>query len=420
MGSPLIEIDDARHIVVGCAHALGEESVELERAVGRVLARDASAPHAVPPFNCSAMDGFAVRADDLAGAREQAPVVLSLIEEARAGHPASRPVAAGQAVAISTGAMIPDGADAVVRLEDTASNDGHVEISTPVQAGADIRHAGDDVRAGTVVIARGTIIGAAEAGVLASIGVAAPICFGRPCVAVLTTGDELAAPGDELAPGMVRNSNAYTVPALARDAGAQVLEVAHAPDDPDATTTALERALGADVAVVCGGVSVGAHDHVRASLERLGVEERFYGIALKPGKPTWFGTSAETLVFALPGNPVSAMVTFILLVRPALRALAGLPPEPRRSTATLTERYEKRPGRAHAVRCMLELAHDGWRASTTGAQDSHILTSMLGADALAIIPASSGPVAAGERVEIELLGGEPAGAAGPRAPMEHS
>ena len=249
----------------------------------------------------------------------------------------------------------------------------------------------------------------AELGVLASIGEQTPPCFTPPRVAILTTGDELAAPDERLAPGMVHDSNSYSVPALARGAGAEVVSVDRATDDPRATSDAIASLLDADVAVVCGGVSVGAHDHVRACLAQLGIDEHFYGIALKPGKPTWFGSSGPTLVFALPGNPVSAMVTFILLVRPALWARAGIPPQQRRSSAILARDYAKQPGRAHAVRCTLELHEDGWRAEPTGPQDSHILTSMLGAEALAIIPTDSGPVRAGERVEIELLSPSPSG-----------
>jgi molybdopterin molybdotransferase len=227
---------------------------------------------------------------------------------------------------------------------------------------------------------------------------------------VLTTGDELLAPSEPFRSGDVRNSNAFSVPALVERAGAEVATVEVAPDDPVALRAALERALQQDLAVVCGGVSVGEHDHVRAALAELGAEQVFWGVALRPGRPTWFGVreggshDARTLVFGLPGNPVSAMVTFMLLARPAIRALLDATPEdPWRTTATLDETYEKHPGRAHAVRCRLELRDDGWHARPTKDQGSHVLTSMLGADALAIVPTASGSVAAGERVDIELL-----------------
>jgi molybdopterin molybdotransferase len=193
------------------------------------------------------------------------------------------------------------------------------------------------------------------------------------------------------------------VPALARLAGAEIVSVDWTPDEPAATRAALERALAADVAIVCGGVSVGEHDHVKAALAALGAEEVFWRVALKPGGPTWFGTRGATLVFGLPGNPVSVMVTFLTFVRPALIAMAGGDPATRRTTARLGADYEKPTDRAHAVRCRLELDERGWIAWPLPRQGSHVLTSMLAADALALIPTESAGVAAGRTVEVELL-----------------
>ena len=247
-------------------------------------------------------------------------------------------------------------------------------------------------------------LGAAELGVLASVGRSAVFCHRRPTVDILTTGDELIAPGERLRAGLVRNSNAYSIPALAQRAGAAVEGVAVVADDPVATRAAISGALKSDVTVICGGVSVGVHDHVRHALADLGVGEIFWRVALKPGKPTWFGRHEHGLVFGLPGNPVSAMVTFILLVRPALQVLAGGEAARLRTTALLDRDYEKAPGRAHAVRCRLALQEDGWHARPSITHGSHILTSMIGADGLAIIPTASDGVRAGERVTIELLG----------------
>ncbi len=221
---------------------------------------------------------------------------------------------------------------------------------------------------------------------------------------MLTTGDELVAPGERLGAGMIRNANAHSVPALGRASGAVVSDVHHAGDDAAATRDAIRGLLAADLVVACGGVSVGEHDHVRPAFNELGIEEVFWGLALRPGRPTWFGTAADgTLAFGLPGNPVSAIVTFVLLVRPALLAMAGASPERHRSTAMLDASYPKRTGRAHFVRVRLESRDDGWHAQPTKEQASHVLTSMLGADAFAIIPADRGDVKAGERVAIELL-----------------
>jgi molybdopterin molybdotransferase len=222
-------------------------------------------------------------------------------------------------------------------------------------------------------------------------------------VSVLSTGDELVEPGGPLQPGQIRNSNAFTVPAQAERAGALVARVERVRDDRQATVEAIRAALDEDVVIVCGGVSVGPHDHVKPALAELGVQEVFWGVALRPGHPTWFGTYESTLVFGLPGNPVSAMVTFHLFARPALAAMSGRSEERRRTTAVMDETYGKQPGRAHAVRCSLDVREDGFHVRPTREQGSHILTSMLGADALAMIEIDRGDVAAGERVTIELF-----------------
>ena len=404
MPAELIEIEEARRLVVERVSPLPAEQVPLREALGRVLAVEVGAADPVPGFDNSAMDGFAVRAADTASASGEEPVTLDVVDESRAGRPAERPVGPGEAILISTGAMVPEGADSVVRVEDTSSRDGRVEIGVAVGKGRNVRRAGEDVRSGEAVVGSGTVLGPAELGVIAAVGRDAVECTRRPMVCVLTTGDELHEPGKPLGPGGVRNSNAHSVPALVERAGGEVVRVETVPDEPTATRGAIERALDSDVVVICGGVSVGEHDHVRGALAELGVEEAFWGVALRPGKPTAFGTHPDgALVFGLPGNPVSAMVTFMLIARPAIEALLGSNPGRQRATAILDEDYAKKPGRAHAVRCRLELAEDGWHARTTGEQGSHVLTSMLGADALALIPTDSGSVSTGERVEIELL-----------------
>lgn len=400
----LIEVERARDAVLERAAPLAAEPVPLRGALGRVLAEAVAADEPVPGFDSSAMDGFAVRARDTRGARPGAPVALRLTGESRAGEPAKSILREGEALRISTGAMVPAGADSVVRLEDTRVDDGLVLVETEAQAMRDIRRAGEDIGAGETVLEPGTMIGPAELGVLAAVGRPTIPCHRRPRVHVVTTGDELLGPGEEMRPGGVRNSNAYSIPALAEWAGAEVVGVGSAADDPGATRSAIEPALDSDVAVICGGVSVGGHDHVKGALGALGVERSFWGVALKPGKPTWFGARGDTLVFGLPGNPAAAMVTFVLLVRPALAALSGMRPRRRRTLARLACDYEKRPGRAHAVRCRLELRDDGWHAWPTGEQGSHLLTSMVGADCLAMIPTESGPVRAGRLVEVELIG----------------
>jgi molybdopterin molybdotransferase len=403
MASDLTPLEEALRIVLESARPLEEERVPLRDALGRTLASDVPAPGPVPAFAGSAMDGYAIRAADSAGATAQHPVTLALVGEARAGHPARMALASGEAIAISTGAPLPEGADAVIRVEDTRREDSRVSLLCAVASRADVRGPGEDIAAGSTVLSRGTAIGPAELGVLASVGCAQVPCSRRPRVAVLVTGDELIAPDAPQRPGAVRDSNAYSIPALARCAGAFLERIAHVPDDPHATREAIAEALSCDMVVVCGGVSVGAHDHVKGALAELAVQQRFAGIALRPGKPTWFGARGRTLVFGLPGNPVSAMVTFILLAGPALRALAGEPHAPRRLEAVLASDYTKEPGRTHAVRCRLEQSGARLLAAPTGPQGSHILTSMLHADALALIPSERDTVRAGECVAVAPL-----------------
>jgi len=414
----------ARAIVLAEAVPLESEQVALAASLGRVTAREVRSEIAIQPFDNSAMDGYALRARDT---EAQAPR-LRLVGESRAGHPSPAPVGEGEAVLISTGAMVPQGADAVLPVEDSREEDGELLPGRPVETGENIRRAGEDVQAGQVLLERGQRIGAAEVAVLAAAGVAAVECVQRPRVAILGSGDELVPPGDPPAPGQIHDSNTYALSALVREAGAEPAPVAHLPDEAAATRQALSAALspelhqllhpaevevdavrGVDVLVVAGGVSVGRHDHVKGALAELGVEERFWRVAMRPGGPTWFGVlrrdgARPTLVFGLPGNPVSAMVTFHLFVKPALRALAGADPLAGRTHATLATAYRKKPGKAHYLRCRLDLTEGGWRAHLTReSQGSHVLTSMLGADALAVMPADAEEVAAGERVEVEVL-----------------
>jgi molybdopterin molybdotransferase len=411
-----IEVEAARREILARVRVLSAETVGLDSALGRRLAVDAIADGPAQPFDNSAMDGFAVRVADVAVASPAAPAALTVVDESRAGHPAARELGPGEAIAISTGAVLPAGADAVVRVEDTErGGDGptaagvHPGADAPVLVravaapGANIRRAGEDLAAGETVLRAGAELGPAEIGALATIGLDPAPVHRRPRLAVVTSGDELAPPGGPLGPGEIRDSNAPTVRALARLAGAEVVSVGWTPDDPQATRRALEPALDADVAIVCGGVSVGEHDHAKEALADLGAEQVFWRLALKPGGPTWFGTRGETLVFGLPGNPVSVFATFLLLVRPALIALAGGEPGARRTTARLGADYPKPTDRAHAVRCRLELDEHGWLAWPLPRQGSHVLTSMLAADCLALIPTESAGVAAGESVEVELL-----------------
>jgi molybdopterin molybdotransferase len=393
----LISVAEARGRVLAVARPLTPEDVPLAGALGRVLAEPVASPHDLPPFDASAMDGYAV----VAGAAAE----LAVVGESRAGRPAERALAPGEAIAISTGAVVPAGADAVVPVERVTATDGRVAVPETAP-GANVRRAGEDVRSGETVLGAGTELGPAELAVLASLGRERVSCGPMPRVAVLVTGDELVPPGRPLEPGQIRDSNATALAAQATRAGARVALSEHVADERDATIDALRRALdAADVVCVSGGVSVGEHDHVKAALRAVGAEQAFWGIALKPGKPTWFGTAhgGTKLVFGLPGNPVSAMVTFHLLARPALRALAGAEPSDTRVAATLDAPVRLSPRRDQAIRCRLAAREDGWHVEPTKAQGSHVLTSMLGAGALALLPAGDGTLEAGARVDAELL-----------------
>jgi molybdopterin molybdotransferase len=394
-GPDLISIEEARERVLAEVEPLPIEGVDLPAALGRVLGTDVLAEHDLPPFDASAMDGFAVPAGEAA--------TLRIESESRAGAPSRSALEPGTACRISTGAVVPERTHAVVPVERTEERDGEVRVPES-PAGDNVRRAGEDVRAGELVLRSGTHLGPAELAVLASLGIPTVACAHRPRVAVLATGDELVEPGSPLAPGQIRNSNAYGVAAQAEQAGAEVVQRGRVPDDPGATRDALAAALdAADVVCVSGGVSVGPHDHVKPALAELGVEERFWGVRLQPGKPTWFGSRAGKLVFGLPGNPVSAMVTFHLFARPAVRALQGADPVPRAAVARLAEPVRRNPRRDQMIRVRLDAGDSGWAAAPTKAQQSHVLSSMLDAAALARIPAGEGTLAAGEPVDIELL-----------------
>lgn len=391
----LISIDEARRRVLEAAPRLAQKDVALADALGRVLAEEVASPIDVPPFDTSGMDGFAVVAGP--------PDELRVVGEARAGHPAAETVSGGVAIRISTGAVLPDGADAVVPVERAEPHDSAVRVPD-TEPGANVRRAGEDIRAGDVVLRAGTVLGPAELGVAAAVGRASLRCAERPRVAVLVTGDELTPPGEPLAPGGIYSSNGFALAAQVARAGGLVERRETVEDTVEGTVGSLGSALkAADLVVVSGGVSVGPHDHVKDALAKLGVDELFWGVALKPGKPTWFGTRGGTLAFGLPGNPVSAMVTFQLFVRPAIAVLQGASPSAVRAEAFLEESVPRNPGREQVVRVRLRHTRDGLAASPTGAQGSHILTSMVGADALALIAPGDGDAEVGERVEVELL-----------------
>lgn len=393
---PLISVSDARRLVLRTATTLDSERVAVASALHRVLAEDVAAAGDVPPFPCSAMDGYAIHA----GATGR---TLSVVGESRAGTPFSGAIGSGEAVRISTGGAVPGDADAVIRQEDVNAQDGRIVTLVDVGAGEHVRHAGEDMRAGTTVLKAGTVLAGPELAAAISAGLAALTVARRPRVSIFCTGDELREPGEPLDPGEIYNSNGPMLAALATRVGGIAAPAQRLPDDRAATEAGLAAALEqADVVIVTGGVSVGPHDHVKPALAALGVVEIFWGVALQPGKPTWFGARERQLVFGLPGNPVSAAVTFSLFARPALAALQGatLPP-PHPAQAVLAEPVARNRTREQAVRVRLAEQDGTILATPNGPQGSHIVTSLIGADALAMIPAGEGRLEAGTRVTLE-------------------
>jgi molybdopterin molybdotransferase len=411
MSTPLITIAEARVSVLEAVTPLDPELVGIDDALGRVLAQDVRATEDVPPFPCSAMDGYAIVAG-VPGRR------LAVIGESRAGTPAERPLRDGEAIRVSTGASIPAGATAVIPQEEVTRDGDTIETNAAVPAGHHIRGAGEDMHAGALQLTAGTRLGAIDLGAAVAAGVGALQVSRRPRVTVLCTGDELRAPGEPLGPGEIHNSNAPMLVGLAAGTGALAASARRLPDDRAATVQGIGEALdSSDVVIISGGVSVGPHDHVKPALAELGVDEVFWSVALQPGKPTWFGyrtppsadEPARPLVFGLPGNPVSAVVTFSLFVAPALAALQGGPaPRPPHAQAVLATDVKRNPRRDQAVRVRLELGGSdvgppALTAFPNGAQGSHILTSLLGADALAMIPMGDGAMPAGTVVALEAL-----------------
>jgi len=393
-----ITIAQARACVLLATPRLGEERVPIGDALDRVLARDVRATGDVPPFACSAMDGYALKAGPAAR-------TLNVIGESRAGAPSPRLVGDGEAIRISTGGAIPAGAEAVIRQEDVVPGNGQIATTAAVAPGENVREAGEDMRAGTTSVPAGTTLRAAELGAVVAAGAGEVTVAIKPRVSVLCTGDELRGPGEALGPGEIHNSNGPMLAALATHAGASAATARRLPDDRARTEAALEEALdGSDVVIIAGGVSVGPHDLVKPALANLGVEQLFWRVALRPGGPTWFGVRGGRLVFGLPGNPVSAFVTFSLFTRPAIAALQGASPDRMLDReATLAVAVPQNPRLEQAVRVRLERRNGTTLAFPTGPQGSHMVTSLLGADALALIPPGAGELHAGMTVALESL-----------------
>ena len=388
----LLTVDEALARVLARVTPLPAEPVPLEEATGRVLADDALAVIDLPRFPSSAMDGFALRAEDT-------PAALPVVAHVAAGLPAGRRLEAGEAMTIATGGVVPDGADAVVPIEHVTVDGDVVRVDAAVALGANVRERGGDVAAGERVLARGTLLSPSRIAALASAGIAEPRCARRPTVAIVTTGTELRRPGEELADGQIYESNGVMLAGLLAEGGAVVERLGAVADDEAAHRAALAAALEADVVVTSGGVSVGPHDLVRATLAELGAEEDFWGVAMRPGKPLAFSVRGATLVFGLPGNPVSSLVGALLFVLPAIRALQGsAAPGPRFRRGILGSAARRRPERDDYQRAALEERDGEVVVHPLAGQESHMIVRAAAADALLHVPRGDAEVAAGATV----------------------
>ena len=400
----LLSVEDARERVLSQIHALAPLQLPLTEAFGCVVAEDALADRDLPEFASSAMDGFAVRSTDVAEATPDRPIDLKIVGRALIGRRPEAVVGGGEAVRIATGAPIPAGADAIVPIENASSADEMVSVFDAPPAGQHIRPAGEDVKEGQVLVAAGKRLGPPELGLLANAGFPHPTVHPRPRVIVLSTGDELIPPTESPEFGQIRDSNAYTIFGALRDAGAIPVLAGIVKDDVDALKeTVLSYLIQADAFVSSGGVSVGERDVVKAAFFRRG-DLDFYKVAMQPGMPQGFGQIEGKPYFGLPGNPVSVFVSFEVFVRPAILKMMGrtqlFRPE---VTATLAEDVVGPKGKLQFARVNLARTGHGWIATPTGARGSNLISTVVRANGLAMVPAGTAVAPAGSEVRVMVF-----------------
>ena len=397
----MIGVEEAQQAILDACPVLESQSLPLADALGCVTSAGVVAGHDVPSFANSAMDGFAVRAADTAGA----PVTLEVVGTAAAGSAPGVAVGPGQAVRIMTGAVVPAGADAIVMVERTSSDGAKVTIEVPASVGDHVRHPGEDIRACQVLFDAGTELGPGHLGVLASVGATTVDAHPRARVGVLSTGDELTSTPGDLLPGQIRDSNRPMLLALVAQAGWEPVDLGSVPDDEAAITAAIGRGVAeCDAILTSGGVSVGDFDYVKVVLDRLG-DMHWWQVAVKPAKPLAFGVVDHTPVFGLPGNPVSSMVSFELFARPALRSMTGHRDLYRPQLPAVADEplRRQRDGKLHLVRVVATTDEEGRiHVRSSGGQASHLLRAMALANALAVLPDGDG-VHANETVKVMLL-----------------
>ena len=406
----MIAVSEARKIILENVRLLGTEVVCLNECLSRVLAEQVFARRDVPPRDNSAMDGFALTAAATANASESAPVCLPVVRTIRAGDKAGQPVKQHEAVRIMTGAPVPRGVDTVVPVEETVVKGDDLYLSKPSITGDHIRPAGEDIVSGEEILPAGRPLRAADLGLIASQGIAQLKVRRRPEVAILATGDEVVCLGEVPHEAQIYGSNSHALYALVKECGGVPRQLGIARDDPDHLASMIEEGLQSDVLITTGGVSMGDYDYLQDVFGVLGVNILFWKVAQKPGKPMTFGTRGDKPIFALPGNPVSATLSFELYVRPALRRMMGHRRLFRPTvTVVLAEDVRKKPGRRNFIRGIVKRKNDGTLyAHTTGGQGSGILRSMSEANGIIILPEDTDGANAGDTVEVYLIDSEEA------------
>ncbi len=405
-GAEWVDYEEARALILSALKTRPPESVLLAEALGRTLARDIKARENIPPFTKATMDGYAVRAKDVRTAGEDAAVELEVLEDLRAGRVSRRSVGRGQAVRIMTGAPLPKGADGVVMVEDTERSGGRVKIRRAIRPADNIGQAGEDLKKGELVLEQGAVIGPAETGMLAAAGLARVPVVSRPKLAVIATGDEIVEPGERKAASQIRNSNGPALLAMALRAGADAKYLGIVRDRTSSLDARIRRAVGADILVLTGGVSVGDYDLVKDELLASGVRPVFWRIRIKPGKPVFFGRRGSQIVFGLPGNPTSAMVTFLLFVQPVIERLLGRTnPGPRRGRAVLMGDIVLKPGLTQFLRGVLGAEGPTLTVNPYPDQKSGVLRSMARSQVLIVVPADVSRLGKGRNVEILFMNG---------------
>ncbi len=400
----MITVDEALDKILSHIHPLGLEKVSILDSLGRVIGEDIQARRDIPPFDNSAMDGYAVRSEDVREASQDRPLRLEVIEDLPAGSISTKKVQKGKATRIMTGAPVPEGADAVIPVEETKKENETVLILRAATPGENIRRVGEDVKKGDRVISNGDMIRPAEVGMLASVGRSFVSVYQRPLVAILCTGDELVDVDGDLDEVKIISSNSYTLGAQVKDCGAIPIQLGIARDRKEEIEEKLRQGIRADVLISSAGVSVGDYDFVKDVMKRLGMEMVFWKVAMRPGQPLAFGTIGGKPTFGLPGNPVSSMISFEQFVRPSLLKMMGYRNLFRSVVeAVLKENIKKMTGKRYFIRGSVSFEKNQYFVSTTGEQGSGILRSMVRANGLIVIPEEQERVRAGEKVKVQLL-----------------